>query len=1732
MKDDFEIVGDAAREARIVAVVLGEASDFEREEVDRLCEENPELQVFRRRMEAVHGLIGEARSAKPGSDTDQWKLSGERRNLILSKLAEEQATIVLPVKKRVRFLGLNPWQYAALIAVACLLLGLLGPMRMKSSRAHLVSSPAYESAGELLEEEVSDTSLAQNQSVAQLEAEIETRLGRFREPSARKPSAPSSEMAKVIAANTVSPSAVPVPQPGQQVDATQLGDGADFGTGWGYRGDEDAFAGKKNEVATLRRSLTQRTPSRAADETPALMAEAERGFDAKASDTGVVAGRGLRSGDFALGKSNIDGVLNDPNRTAGDDAKDEPLALAGVFTGGDRPQVKQAPTRNEVGYGIDSDLSAEEDPFASDDGFGGAGLQLRTEAERQKALVGARVVGESDGEPLLEKRFALPPDAMAKMKSDMAASFADSDPFAAEPEPTQGLSARQSASELLSDMGVTLPEGATARYLPSTGELVVKNTAENIDLVDQIADQYGDGGGDTVDIKTKFVDERQANTDELGFAWLAGEDSNESDLEEFKNGRVNIAGNTKAGDRMLRQELSEEEGMVRSNLDLSGVVAGSFFATGEVQSGGSGTNGSDRNAIDRLLNDSTTGGLANDFSVFPVTPATGMELGQQFPTEYEPPELPNSMGTRDVSPKELESRIAELEEKVATKEQALSRARSSSKAEEELVELATEMHDYKEAAREYESSLADLQELKLKHSAERVGLRAPKAPVVIHDKPEVPKKKSGFLGLGSYESEAVLQLTSPSEDFGSTLGIKQSRQFFDTQEEVVRSTKTLEVAVEENGLAEKWGLSKDDAVKRLKRSVEVSQRPGTDLLEIKGKSKDPKVAKEIASAVSSAFQKRRLEEEAKRAESQLEAINAEVDAQKEKVEAKRKVLDTIVRITGRPYFEGSSKSPESMESSMAKMADRNLFEMKKDRDQYRIYLDKLKTLDEEQVLRYAAELPVDNNSVRSLHAEYLATKRKAEALKASGLAQNHPDMVSQRERIAGLRNDLDSAVATLTESLGTNYEMIREQLAATGDPEEATRLERELKAEKEELARLRQQGSPVGNLTNGENPKGFSTTASKLENIIIPHLEFRETSLEDAIEFLNFKAFELDPDPSKKKLKIVVEKGSSPEFLGLEGDLGGESLLLGADPTSKSIDVLRLRDVPFATALEYVANKTGMRYRIDEDVITLLPIGSSGSADLVTRTWKISPEEYQALMAEATTTAKEDPFASEDEELSSEVEALQNSGVSFPDGASVRYLEESGVIVVRNTVSNLDLADQIIEKLSEKVRVAEETSTMDEKDAATQADSTFSVHVSDVSFKLAKAALDQGRWPETVRVEEFVNAFSYGERRLLPGERVGVAMEQAAHPSLSQRNLLRISLQTAATGRGAGVPLRLTVVLDKSGSMERLDRASAVDEAFRVLTEQLNPGDKVTLVGFSRTPSLLADFVDGGEGDKLLKILRETPSEGGTNVEEALKLARAKALEHYEDGAQNRVILLTDGIANLGTAVPEQLMTLVEGMREEGVAFDACGVGVEGLNDDILEALTRKGDGRYYLLGSTEESGADFAKQVAGALRPAAQNVKVQVLWNPERVGKWRLYGFEKHELKKEDFRNDAVDAAEMAAEEEGVALYHVEVKPDGEGLLGVARVRFLDVASNEMVEREWEIGYQGEAPNLSEADSKVRLASVAGLVAEKLARSPIGERVEWDELLEEARQLKGLFPKEKRVGELEVMIEKAKQLE
>ncbi len=441
--------------------------------------------------------------------------------------------------------------------------------------------------------------------------------------------------------------------------------------------------------------------------------------------------------------------------------------------------------------------------------------------------------------------------------------------------------------------------------------------------------------------------------------------------------------------------------------------------------------------------------------------------------------------------------------------------------------------------------------------------------------------------------------------------------------------------------------------------------------------------------------------------------------------------------------------------------------------------------------------------------------------------------------------------------------------------------------------------------------------------------------------------------------------------------------------------------------------------------------------------------------------------------------------------------------------------------------------SLNETNATDESFSTFSLHVSDVSFKLAQAALAAGNWPEAakVRIEEFVNAFDYGDPLPSPNEKVSCRVEQSIHPSLQQRNVLRVSLRTAATGRASTTPLRLTLLLDNSGSMERSDRQQTVRRCFSLLAQQLTARDQVTLISFARQPRLLADKVSGDQSQQLVGLIEDLPSEGGTNIEAALQLAFEKAREQQADGAQSRIILLTDGAVNLGDANPESLSHMVTTIRDAGIAFDAAGISADGLNDEVLEALTRQGDGRYYLLDSNEAADDGFARQIAGALRPSAKNVKVQIEFNPKRVGRYKLLGFEKHRLKQEDFRNDQVDAAEMAAAEAGVAVYQFEAKPDGEGDVGSVSVRFRDLTSGQMVENRWPIPYAADAPRLDQASPSLRLATSAALLAAKLRGEPLGETIELQTLSDLITGLPDRVRRTIRVEQLQQMIQQARQV-
>ena len=331
--------------------------------------------------------------------------------------------------------------------------------------------------------------------------------------------------------------------------------------------------------------------------------------------------------------------------------------------------------------------------------------------------------------------------------------------------------------------------------------------------------------------------------------------------------------------------------------------------------------------------------------------------------------------------------------------------------------------------------------------------------------------------------------------------------------------------------------------------------------------------------------------------------------------------------------------------------------------------------------------------------------------------------------------------------------------------------------------------------------------------------------------------------------------------------------------------------------------------------------------------------------------------------------------------------------------------------------------------------------------------------------------------------------------------------------------------------MERPDRQSIVRRSLESLLSSLNDSDKISMLTFARQPRLWADGLSASDALRSLDDLTRMIPEGGTNLETAIEAAYATARKHFNSMGQNRVILLTDGAANLGNTDAETLRHFVTNQREQGIALDCFGIGWEGYDDHRLESLTRNGDGRYSFLNDLGQVESNFIQQLTGALNVAAKNVKVQIAFNPQRVTSYRQIGYAKHQLKKEQFRDNRVDAAELAAEESGTALYVLSLNANGNGPIGELAIRFQDPETKEYHELNWNLPFTGSAKNLEQTSPDTQLALIAALFAERLAGIPYSQSVSLQDLERFITKIETKRPLDPAVSKLKNMISQAQRL-
>ena len=426
--------------------------------------------------------------------------------------------------------------------------------------------------------------------------------------------------------------------------------------------------------------------------------------------------------------------------------------------------------------------------------------------------------------------------------------------------------------------------------------------------------------------------------------------------------------------------------------------------------------------------------------------------------------------------------------------------------------------------------------------------------------------------------------------------------------------------------------------------------------------------------------------------------------------------------------------------------------------------------------------------------------------------------------------------------------------------------------------------------------------------------------------------------------------------------------------------------------------------------------------------------------------------------------------------------------------------------------------------------STFSIDVDTGSYANVRRFLNDGGLPpeDAVRIEEIVNYFPYNYPLPTGTHPFAIHTQTVDSPWQPEAKLIKIGIQAQDLAKKELPPANLVFLVDVSGSMDEPDKLPLVKKTLRILTEQLRPQDKVTLITYADGEALVLPPTSGDNKDEILRAINKLQAGGSTAGESALKMAYEQAQKAYVKNGINRILLATDGDFNVGVSSTDALKSMVAEKRKSGISLTTLGFGTGNYNEDMMEQIADAGDGNYSYIDNEKEAKKVLQHQLTSTLATVAQDVKIQVEFNPATVKEYRLVGYTNRTLRNEDFNNDKVDAGDIGSGHSVTAIY--EIIPQGkQGWLNESRYQKAPAASggkNEYAFVKVRYKLPGQSTSklieqavpvisipLAQADEDTRLALAAASYAQALRGDEYNGKLDWDAIEQMAKQAKGKDP-------------------
>ena len=429
--------------------------------------------------------------------------------------------------------------------------------------------------------------------------------------------------------------------------------------------------------------------------------------------------------------------------------------------------------------------------------------------------------------------------------------------------------------------------------------------------------------------------------------------------------------------------------------------------------------------------------------------------------------------------------------------------------------------------------------------------------------------------------------------------------------------------------------------------------------------------------------------------------------------------------------------------------------------------------------------------------------------------------------------------------------------------------------------------------------------------------------------------------------------------------------------------------------------------------------------------------------------------------------------------------------------------------------------------------STFALDVDTASYSLARSYVMDGNLPpaEAIRVEEFVNYFKQ-DYPIPPDVAFGINADGAPSPFHHDgTQILRFGIQGYSVPEWERKPASLTFVIDISGSMGIENRLELVKQSLQLLVDRLRPNDTVAVVVYGSEARVVLNPTSGEDRATILNAIYSLQTEGATNAEAGLRLGYQMANLAYRPNAINRVILCSDGVANVGATSPDAILESIRGYAAGGITLTTVGFGMGNFNDTLMEQLADNGNGNYAYVDNLDEAQRLFVDNLTSTLQVIALDAKVQVDFNHDTVARYRLIGYENRAVADQDFRNDAVDAGEIGAGHTVTALYAVQLRPGATGRIATAQLRWEDPDTHQVTEINGNFNTWNMAQSFEEASSRYQLAVVVAQYAELLRHSPWAQGTTFSQLLNHAARLSELLPGDPDVVEFASLTSRASQI-